>query len=92
MKKKTKLLLGILATSILSTCVMVGTGFYYFWALHKDIAALIMRVNSALDEYAVLLPAVRDALKNLEKLQMYANTTVQNMIQEGVNTFLRRTP
>ena len=79
MKKKTKLLLGILATSILSTCVMVGTGFYYFWSIREEMAALILRVNRALDEYATLLPAVRDTLQDLGRLQIYVNATIRNM-------------
>ena len=92
MKKKTKLLLGILATSILSTFVMVGTGFYYFWSIREEMASLILRVNRALDEYATLLPVVRDTLRDLGRLQIYVNATVQNMIQEGFNTLLQRGP
>ena len=90
MKKTTKLLLGILATSILSTVAMVGTGFYYFWSIREEMAALILRVNRALDEYATLLPFIQNTLKDLGKLKMYVNATVQNMIQEGVDAFVQQ--
>lgn len=92
MKKKTKLLLGLLAASILSTTLMVGAGFYYFWSIRVQINTLMIRINDALNEYSQLLPLVRQSLSDLSNLKMYVNATIQNMVQEGVATLLNTPP
>ena len=74
----------MLAASILSTTVMVGTGFYYFWSIHEEINTLMARIHDALDEYSQLLPLVQQTLVDVGNLKMYVNTTIQNMIQKGV--------
>ena len=92
MKKKTKLLLGLLAASILSTTLMVGAGFYYFWSVRAQINTLMVRINNALDEYSELLPMVQQSLVDLNNLRMYVNITVQSMVQEGVANLLNIPP
>ena len=92
MKKKTKLLLGLLAASIVSTTLMVGAGFYYFWSIREQINTLMIRINDALNEYSQLLPLVRQSLADLSNLKIYVNATIQNMVQEGVATLLNTPP
>ena len=80
MKKKTKVFIGFIALCIVTSTAMVGTGFVYVWTLKGQISTVLTRIDNALDEYQKLLPLVKDTIKELNRLKMYVNTTVTNLL------------